>query len=103
MHKCEQNITNCTDLLFCKVDVIPLTICLSASVSSLTCLIPLSVVWLISLLTLFSSLIIVFSASTTAANSAGICDSLVDVASVLLTSAAIYAFSRSLLRIQPSI
>ena len=75
-------------LLFCSVEQSPVTICWSASVSARTCTICLSVVWLSSLLTLFSSLITVFSASTTALSSAGIGDSLLEAASVFVSSAA---------------
>ena len=66
----------------------PVTICWSASVSARTCTICLSVVWLSSLLTLFSSLITVFRASTTALSSAGMGDSLLEDASVFVSSAA---------------
>ena len=75
-------------LLFCSVEQRPVTICWSASVSARTCTICLSVVWLSSLLTLFSSLITVFRASTTALSSAGIGDSLLEDASVFVSSAA---------------
>ena len=75
-------------LLFCSVEQSPVTICWSASVSARTCTICLSVVWLSSLLTLFSSLITVFSDSPTALSSAGIGDSLLEDASVFVSSAA---------------